>query len=81
MKVLFMFGGLPHYYNNILNRLNRVNGLEVVVVVPEVKSSTLGAGVFEKTEGLEFRLIKCEEYKAWYGKPMIKKFLNILKKE
>jgi len=81
MKVLFMFGGLPHYYNSVLNKLNKINGLEIVVVVPGIKSSTLGAGVFERKEGIEFRLIRAEEYKAWYGKPMLKGFAKILKRE
>ena len=49
MKVLFTFGGLPHYYNYVLSRLNNISGLEIVVIVPEAKSETIGKGVYQTT--------------------------------
>ena len=47
MKVLFTFGGLPHYYNYVLNKLNSVEGINVIVVIPGSKSKTMGEGVYE----------------------------------
>ncbi|MCX6150417.1 MAG: glycosyltransferase family 4 protein [Ignavibacteriales bacterium] len=81
MKILFTFGGLPHYYNSVLNRLNRIEGLEIVVVAPGNRGETLGEGVHQKNEGLEFRLIRLEEYKTFYGKPFFKGFTKVLKQE
>ena len=33
MKVLFTFGGLPHYYNYVLNQLKDINNIEVHVLI------------------------------------------------
>jgi len=57
MKVLFTFGGLPHYYNYVLSSLNAVKDLEIVVVVPAAEHSTLGAGVKQTSEGINFEII------------------------
>ena len=81
MKVIFTFGGLPHYLINILNRLNRLPGYEVKVVVPSSKGKTLGKGVHESTDDIEFGVIRLEEARAWYGKVYFKKFTHILKQE
>jgi len=52
MNVLFLFGGMPHYYNYVLNRLNGssfVNGKKITVTVisPERRGQTIGEGVCE----------------------------------
>ncbi len=78
MKVLFTFGGLPHYYNNVLNRLNQIEDLEVIVVIPKIKGETIGYGVLQKREGIEFNVIELEEYKTFYGKPFFKDFRKTL---
>ncbi len=78
MKVLFTFGGLPHYYNNVLNRLNQIEDLEVIVVIPKIKGETIGFGVHQKREGIEFTVIELEEYKTFYGKPFFKNFKQTL---
>lgn len=78
MTVLFTFGGLPHYYNYVLSKLNKVDGLEIVVVVPETKSDTMGQGVFQTTEGIDFKIIKTTEYKTWYGKTFLKNLSQIM---
>ncbi len=80
MKVLFTFGGLPHYYNYVLSKLNEVNGLEIIVVVPESKGETLGNGVFQTTEGINFKLIKATEYKTWYKKAFLKNLYRLINK-
>lgn len=81
MKVLFTFGGLPHYYNLVLNRLNAIKGLEVVVAVPPEGGNTIGAGVHQSREGIDFRIRSMEEYKAFYGKPFLRGFLKAIFRE
>ena len=81
MKVLFTFGGLPHYYNPILNRLNRVVGVDIHVLVPKGKSDVLGKGVHQSTSGIEFTVHYLDEYKAYYGKNYFRGFIPFLKKE
>jgi glycosyltransferase involved in cell wall biosynthesis len=67
MKVLFTFGGLPHYYNYVLSRLNSVENLEVVVVVPQSETDTIGKGVKQTLEGVNFKIIYLKEYNTPYG--------------
>lgn len=81
MKVLFMFGGLPHYYNLVLNRLNHIPGLEVMVVAPRSKGSNVGEGVHQTLEGIEFKVIQLEEYTTFYGKTFFKGFSTVVKQE
>ncbi len=81
MKVLFTFSGLPHYYNLILNKLNRIPDLEIVVVVPFKKSENIGSGVFETEKDIEFKLIRLEEYQTFYRKSFFKNFLKTVYSE
>ena len=81
MKVLFTFGGLPHYSNFILSRLNNIKGLEIIVAVPKRDTGTIGDGVMQTKEGVNFKIIYLQEYRAFYGNFFFKDFLNILKEE
>ncbi len=81
MKVLFTFGGLPHYSNYILSRLNNIEGLEIVVVVPQNESETIGNGVMQTKEGVDFKVVQLPEYKTFYGKYFFKQFKRTLKAE
>ncbi|MGE5680279.1 MAG: glycosyltransferase family 4 protein [Bacillota bacterium] len=82
MKVLFVFGGLPHYYNLVLSRLNEVENLEIIVVVPsDKKGQSLGEGVYQTTEGINFKRYHLNEYKNWFGKPFFKDFFDVVNKE
>jgi glycosyltransferase involved in cell wall biosynthesis len=81
MKVLFMFGGLPHYYNLVLNRLNQVPGLEVVVVAPANQSKNVGAGVHQTLAGIDFKVHLLEEYQTVYGKTFFKNFGRLIRQE
>jgi glycosyltransferase involved in cell wall biosynthesis len=81
MKVLFLFGGLPHYYNAILNRLNEVKNLDIVVAVPENKSEVIGKGVKQTNKGITFKLIYTNESTAYYGKKKINKLKEIIHNE
>lgn len=81
MKVLFTFGGLPHYSNFILSRLNNIEGLEIVVVVPERKTGTIGDGVMQTIDGVNFKIIYLPEFRAFYGNFFFKDFIPVLKSE
>lgn len=74
LKVLFVQGGLPAYFKFILNKLNEVNGLEVIEIIPAGRGSTLGAGVQVDKNGANFKIIELEEYKTWYGKSFFRNF-------
>ncbi len=81
MKVLFMFGGLPHYYNMVLNRLNDLNNFEITVVIPEIKSSSIGEGVHQTDSGIKFRFKRLKEKKTYYGKTFLHGFSAFLDDE
>ena len=50
MKVLFTFGGIPHYLSELLNKQQQ-KGVNVTVVVPQKKNSIIGAVVNMVTNG------------------------------
>jgi len=80
MKVLFIFGGLPHYYNKILNNLNKDENLTISVLVPATQNSAvIGKGVYQTEVGIEFTVFQLQEYKTITGKPFFKGFNNFLK--
>ncbi len=81
MKVMFIFGGVPHYHNYLLNQLNNFENIEVVVVIPGHGDKTLGKNVYQTLEGINFKVIQLEEHKTYYGKFFLKKFKSVLKKE
>jgi glycosyltransferase involved in cell wall biosynthesis len=74
-------GGLPHYYNLVLNKLQREMGVEVCVVVPASKGATLGAGVFESKDGIEFKVFYQEEYTTFYGKKFFRGLKELILQE
>lgn len=74
-------GGLPHYYNLVLNKLQKEMGVEVCVVVPSTKGATLGAGVFESKDGIEFKVFYQEEYTTYYGKKFFKGLKELILQE
>jgi glycosyltransferase involved in cell wall biosynthesis len=81
MKIIFTFGGLPHYYNYVLNRLNNLPSTEVKVIIPAKKSKSLGKGVHESDSEITFGVIPLEEEKAWYGKLQFKNFIKTIEDE
>ena len=66
MKVLFTFGGMPHYLCSLLNKLQQ-KGVEVVVVVPRKGNAIIGAGV-KMVDGGEFKRIESPEKVMYWGK-------------
>ncbi|RXK50722.1 glycosyltransferase [Aquirufa rosea] len=81
MKLMSLAGGLPHYYNLVLNKMQHEFGVEVVVVVPAGNGATLGAGVFESKSGIEFKVIYTEEYTTYYGKKFFKGLKELILQE
>jgi len=81
MKVLFIFGGLPHYYNAILNRLNNFSTLEISVVVPKFKSTSIGEGVYQTKKDINFKVIELEETSSFYNKPYFPSLFQTIKDE
>ena len=81
MKLMSLAGGLPHYYNLVLNKLQREMGVEVCVVVPASKGATLGAGVFESKDGIEFKVFYQEEYTTYYGKKFFRGLKELILQE
>lgn len=66
MKVLFTFGGIPHYLNAMLNKLHE-KGVEITVVTPQKGNSTIGKGV-KMVEGGTYKHLTTLEKKMFYGK-------------
>jgi glycosyltransferase involved in cell wall biosynthesis len=81
MKVLFVSGGLPHYFNKMVNKINAHPEIEVMVIAPSKKGMTLANGVYETEMGVNFKIIRLKEYKTFYGKPFFKGFKEIIKHE
>lgn len=81
MKILFTLNGLTHYFNAILNRLNRYEELEIVVIAPEKNNKSVGKGVFLTQQGIEFKVHFSKELKRFYGKAFFQNFKNILESE
>ena len=81
MKVIFLFSGLPHYSNLILSKLNLIPNLEIIVVAPKSKkTTTLGKGVYQTQEGINFKVYFLEQYKSLY-KYNFKGLVNVLADE
>ena len=66
MKVLFTFGGIPHYLNAMLNKLH-AKGIEITVVTPQKGNATIGKGV-KMVEGGTYKHLTTPEKKMFYGK-------------
>lgn len=80
MKVMFLFQGLPHYYNYVLNRLNSVDGIEVINVVPS-NPVNIGAGVFQTREDIQYKLYELQEYNTKYGGFFLQSLWKVIFKE
>ncbi len=78
MKVLFTFNGLPHYYNFVLNKLNNINNLEVAVITPDNDGGTLGKGVHQTEDNIEFKVFKLIAYKTYYKKVFFKNIKKVI---
>lgn len=81
MKVMFLFQGLPHYYNHVLNRLEGVEALDIINVIPKKLSAGIGAGVYQTRKDIKFKLCELEEYRPIYGSFFFKSLWLLMLKE
>lgn len=79
MKVLFTFGGIPHYLDALLNKLQE-KGIEIVVVVPRKGNNTIGEGV-KMVKGGQYNRIYTPETKGWYGKNAFQQLPGIISEQ
>lgn len=77
--MLFTFGGLPHYYNYVLSRLHA--RVDITVCVPKKSEATLGKGVHQAKDGIDFKVIETEETNGWWQKPTLRSLRSIIAKE
>jgi glycosyltransferase involved in cell wall biosynthesis len=78
MKVLFIFGGMPHYLVALLNKLHGKFEIDVTAIIPAKKFSTIGKAVKQSQEGINFEIIKVKEYLTVLRKPYFKGLSNVL---
>jgi glycosyltransferase involved in cell wall biosynthesis len=82
MKVVFLFGALPHYMLALLNLIAKVSNLEVVVILPSQKGKTVGVGVYESNQDALFKIIRLEEYTLRFlGKAYFKNLTQVIEFE
>jgi hypothetical protein len=79
MKVLFAFGGIPHYVHALLEKM-QTEGIEVVVVTPRKGNAIIGKGVKMVNEG-SYKHITTEEKKMYYGKVAYPELPSIIEAE
>lgn len=79
MKVLYTFGGMPHYMDALLNKIV-AKGVDVTVVVPSSGNATIGKGV-KMVDGGKYKRISSCESRMWYGKPGFKDLPAIISAE
>jgi glycosyltransferase involved in cell wall biosynthesis len=60
-KVLYVFNASTHYYNLVLNRLQRDTEYDIELLIPSSVSANVGAGVFQTTDNLTIKLHQLEE--------------------
>lgn len=81
MKVVFVFGGLPHYYNLILNELNEQPGVDITVFHPDQTQGSLGKGVYQENKNIRFKTVALQEGKDFFGKSYFKDLKTKLDEE
>lgn len=79
MKVLFTFGGIPHYLSAMLDKIQS-KGIEVVVVTSQKGNRTIGRGV-KIVEGGTYRNLTPTEKKMFYGKSGFPTLPGIIRQE
>lgn len=81
MKVLFLLNGLTHYVVPMLNKLDEVDGIDVIAVAANKNSNNVGTGVYITNEGIKFHLLYLEEIPRFYRKTFFKGLKSVLLSE
>lgn len=79
MKVLYTFGGMPHYLNAMLDKIH-AKGVEVTVVTPQKGNAIIGKGV-KMVEGGTYKHLTTLEKKMLYGKIAFPRLPEIISEE
>ena len=61
MKVLLVSNSLTHYYNKVLSKLNNDIEIDLYVAAPESESLTVGSGVNQNIDDVNFKIIFFKE--------------------
>lgn len=77
---MFVFQGLPHYYNYVLNRLNAVPGIQVINVVPD-HPANMEEGVHVTREDIAFKFYELPEYRSRYGDLFLRGLWKVMWRE
>ena len=77
MRVLFFFGGMPHYLISLLNTICK-KGIDIYVIIPEGRGLTIGSSVKLEEEGVRFNIIRLNEYRTYYRKYFFKKVISAI---
>ena len=80
MKILFTFGGMPHYLVALLNKISSKN-IKVIVVQPKKSGQTIGKGVKQIDDNKNFETIYLKEYNTILNKQYFRNFYKIVKSE
>lgn len=81
MNVLFVFGGIPHYYAKLLDRLQS-KGIDITVVIPDTDNSlAIGKGVKLSEDVHAYRTIRSKEKLSIYKKAYYPELAMILQRE
>lgn len=64
-----------------MNRINAHPDIELFVIAPSAKGKTIGSGVHETEDGVDFKIVRLPEYTTWYGKPFFKGFKQAIQSE
>jgi len=81
MKILLLLNGLTHYFNSVINRINKSGIVEIVVIAPENSNNSVGKGVFLTQQGIEFKVYFKKELKRFYGKFFFENFWDVVENE
>lgn len=79
MKVLFTFGGMPHYLSAMLSKLQN-KGVDLTVITPQQGNAIIGKGV-KMVEGGSFKRLYSPEKKMFYGKVAFPELAEIVRQE
>jgi glycosyltransferase involved in cell wall biosynthesis len=63
-RVLFLFNATTHYYNLVLNRLDRQSDYEIHIAVPAGKDRNVGPGVFQTEDNLKIPIYHLNEVQS-----------------
>lgn len=81
MKVLYIGNALTHYYNLVLSRLNSEPSVELMVIAPAGIGVSIGDGVHQTKEGINFRVIELQETRGFKFYTTFKGLAHVLRQE